>query len=231
MKTQPTYILGDHHSDHDDLIRALIRRGLRNCRLIHVGDGEEGYCEKWNDDTPAHLDQAFGKIGIEYMSIRGNHCNPHIFDGSVDFPKFKLIKDYTKLEIEGEVWLMVGGAVSIDRVNRIPGETWWVEEEMTLDESKAHAADVLVTHTGPSRTTPRNTAIVDHYARIEASLGTKTLKKELRDEAERHDRLYKIVKPKIWYHGHHHISATHQVGPCTIRQLAMAELVKHQPVK
>jgi hypothetical protein len=97
-----TYLLGDHHADDDDLIRALMRRGLRECRLIQVGDGEEGYPDSWDSETPERLDNAFASLDIEYLSIRGNHSNPHVFDGSVDLPNFRLISDYTRLEIDGE---------------------------------------------------------------------------------------------------------------------------------
>lgn len=133
------------------------------------------------------------------------------------------------LHINGESWLFVGGAVSIDRVNRIPGITWWAEEEMQLDETKAKPADVLVTHSGPTFTTPKKNDVVDHYAKLESAIGTTTLRRELRDEAKRHDQLFKLVKPKQWYHGHHHHSATHQIGDCTVRQLGIAELILHQP--
>lgn len=229
MKTQPTYILGDHHSNYDDLIRALLRRGLRQCRIIHVGDGEEGYLDHWDDETAGQLDHAFASLEIEYFSIRGNHSNPHVFDGSVVLPNFQLLPDYSRLEIDGETWLFVGGAISIDRLNREPGKTWWPEEEMTLDETRAQPADVLVTHTGPSWLTPPHREMVDYYAAAEADIGTNTLHRELHDEAARIDRLFELVRPRQWYYGHYHHSATHQHRGCIIRQLDMAELVRHTP--
>lgn len=231
MKTKPTYILGDHHSDHDDLIRALLRRGLRGCRIVHVGDGEEGYPAAWDGDTAERLDNAFASLDIEYISICGNHSNPHVFDGSVDLPNFKLIPDYSRLEIEGETWLFVGGAVSVNRLDREPGKTWWIGEEMILDETRAQPADVLVTHTGPSWLAPPRSDLVEYYAAAEAAIGTTTLRRELLDEAARHDRLFELVRPRRWYFGHHHHSATHYHDECTIRQLGLAELVRHHPVK
>jgi Calcineurin-like phosphoesterase len=152
--TIPTYLLGDHHSNYDDLIRALLRRGMRGVRIIHVGDGEEGYPDSWDSETPEQLDNAFASLDIEYLSIRGNHSNPHVFDGSVNLPNFKLLPDYARLEIDSESWLFVGGAISIDRLNRIPNETWWPEEEMVLREELSAKADVLVTHTGPTSSVP-----------------------------------------------------------------------------
>lgn len=227
MKAKPTYILGDHHSNYDDLIRALLRRGLRQCRIIHVGDGEEGYPDGWDEETPEQLDNAFASLEIEYLSIRGNHSNPHVFDGSIDFPNFKLLPDYSRLQIDGHTWLFVGGAVSVNRLDREPGKTWWIDEEMILDETRAQPADVLVTHTGPSWLVPPRSDLVDHYAAAEATIGTTTLRQELRDEAARHDRLFELVRPQRWYFGHHHHSATHNREGRTFRQLGVAELVRH----
>jgi hypothetical protein len=222
-----TYLLGDHHSNYDDLIRALLRRGLRHCRIIHVGDGEEGYPDSWDSETAEQLDNAFASLEIEYLSIRGNHSNPNVFDGSVILPNFKLLPDYTRLEIDNETWLLVGGAISVNRLDRIPNETWWVKEEMILDESRAQPSDVLVTHSSPSWTTPPSNELLRYYIESEAAIGTTSLRRELRDEAARHDRLFEIVQPRRWYHGHHHDSSEHQHGECNIRQLGLAELVRH----
>jgi len=231
MKAKPTYILGDHHADYDDLIRALIRRGLRGVRIIHVGDGEEGYPDSWDTDTSEQLDNAFACLEIEYLSIRGNHSNPHVFDGSVSLPNFKLLCDYTRLEIDGESWLFVGGAISINRLDRIPGKTWWIEEEMILNETLAQPADVLVTHSGPSWTVPPVSNFLLECIHYEEQIGCDTLPDELRDESARHDRLFELVRPRSWYHGHFHHSSTHLHGDCSIRQLDMAELVRHTPTR
>lgn len=57
------------------------------------------------------------------MSIRGINSNPHVLDGSVMLPNFKLRAHHTRLEINGESWLLVGGAVSINRIEREAGRT------------------------------------------------------------------------------------------------------------
>ena len=226
---KPTYLLGDHHSNYDDLLRALIRKGLRDVRLIHVGDGEEGYPDHWDSETAERLDNAFGSLDIEYLGIRGNHANPHVFDGSINLPSFKLIPDYTRLEINGESWLFVGGAISVNRIDRIHKENWWPEEEMVLKEDLALPSDVLVTHAGPSWTAPPISIFLLEYIHAEEEIGCDTLPDELRDEQSRHDRLFELVRPKWWYFGHYHHSATHHHEGCVIRQLDVAELVRHTP--
>lgn len=231
MKDKPTYVLGDHHSNYDDLLRAMLRKGLKNARIIHVGDGEEGYPDCWDEEMIDQLDNGFASLGIEYMSIRGNHSNPHVFDGSVMLPNFKLLADYTRLEINGESWLLVGEAISINRIDRELGRTWWAEEEMVLREDLAKPADVLVTHSGPSWLSPPANPLVEYYIRCEEAIGCSTLRQELADEQLRHDRLFELVKPRCWYFGHYHHRAIHKHEGCEIRQLDLADLALHVEVK
>jgi len=86
-------------------------------------------------------------------------------------PNFKLVPDYTRLEINGQSWLFVGGAVSINRIDREEGKTWWPNEDMVLREDLAIPSDVLVTHAGPSLANPTTNAMVRCYARFEEGMG------------------------------------------------------------
>jgi hypothetical protein len=222
-----TYLLGDHHTNYDELLRAMVRNGWKDARIVHVGDGEEGYPDRWDENTAKRLDQGFASLGIEYLSIRGNHANPHVFDGSIMLPNFKLLPDYSRLKIDGESWLFVGGAVSINRIEREVGKTWWVEETMVLRENLAKPADVLVTHAGPSWLSPPPNQLVEHYIRAEETVGCGTLQQELDEEQLQHDRLFELVKPRHWYYGHYHHRADHQHEGCTIKQLGLADVVLH----
>jgi hypothetical protein len=227
-RAMKTYLLGDHHTNYDDLLRAMLRKGWKNVRIVHVGDGEEGYPGSWDEDTAVRLDKGFAALGLEYLSIRGNHSNPHVFDGSIMLPNFKLLPDYSRLEINGESWLFVGGAVSINRIERELGKTWWVEEEMVLREDLAHPADVLVTHAGPSWLSPPPNLLVEGFIRSEEAIGCHSLRQELADEQLRHDRLFELVKPRHWYFGHYHQRADHQHEGCAIKQLGLADVVLHE---
>ena len=82
----------------------------------------EGHPDYWDEETVERVDNAFASLDIEYLTIRGNHSNPHVFDGSLNLPSFLLIPDYTRMEIDGQEWLSVGGAVSVNRSDRIEGQ-------------------------------------------------------------------------------------------------------------
>ncbi|MEO8614835.1 MAG: metallophosphoesterase [Luteolibacter sp.] len=224
---KPTYLLGDHHGDYEGLFEKLQERQIRNATVIHVGDGEEGY-PGWNMATAEAFNTRFAALGIEYLSIRGNHSNPHVFVGSTMLPNFKLLADYTRREINGQSWLFVGGAVSVNRIDRTAGKTWWPEEAFEFRPELARPADVLVTHSGPSWIGPscRN-PFVDSYCCAEAEFGRETLIQELRAERKAHENLFRAVKPRTWFFGHFHERAEKTRSGCRTRILDCHELVLH----
>jgi DNA repair exonuclease SbcCD nuclease subunit len=155
--------------------------------------------------------------------IRGNHDNPHWFDGGIDMTNLKLLPDYTFLTLEGKGILGVGGAVSIDRKPRInenesnirygsDKRCWWPGEKFVLDEDKLKdldpgTVDIVVTHTAPAFCWPRNdngfAPIVEDFARIDGKLKT-----ELLIERGKLNEMYQILNKNQsldkWFYGHFH---------------------------
>jgi len=225
---KPTYILGDHHGDYEAVFATLKERGIWDAMIIHVGDGGEGFPD-WRATTAESLDSRFAAFGIEYLSIRGNHSDPAFFDGRVMLPNFKLLRDYTSLHLNGKSWLLAGGAISIDRLDRLPGRSWWSGEGFELREDLAQHVDVLVTHSGPSWIGPscRN-ELVRACANAEAVFGCDTLIAELQAERRAHEKLFRLVTPKTWYLGHFHERAEKPYLGCRTRILDCCELILHQ---
>jgi len=225
---KPTYILGDHHGDYGAVFSILRERDIRDATIIHVGDGGEGFPD-WRPTTAGNLDRHFAALGIEYLSIRGNHSDPGFFDGKVMLPNFKLLPDYTTLHMNGQSWLLVGGAISIDRIDRVMGRTWWPGEPFELREDLAQHVDVLVTHSGPSWIGPgcRN-ELVRACCHAEAEFGCDTLIAELEAERKAHEKLFRLMKPKTWYLGHFHERAEKTYLACRTRILDCNELISHQ---
>jgi hypothetical protein len=110
-------------------------------------------------------------------------------------------------EWHDRTWLAVGGAVSPDKAARIPGISWWPQEEIT-DKQEAVIiagghADVLVSHDCPAgvrHTFPPPPAFWDYrdLARLEA-------------HRERLQRIVDAVQPRWIIHGHLHIAYSRQV--------------------
>ena len=224
----PVYMLGDNHGFYGEIYDILEQRKIRDSVIIHVGDGEEG-CENWSDDGVRYANSRFQEVGVEYLSIRGNHSNPALFDGSVNHSHFKLLPDYTRLLINGQSWLLIGGAISINRMDLIPGVDWWRDERFVLRKDLIASADVLVTHSGPSWIGPtcRN-EFVQIFADSEMERGIDLID-ELEIERQLHDRLFEAVRPRHWYLGHFHHSETLINMGCTTRILSVCELHHHHP--
>lgn len=223
----PVYVLGDNHGFYGEIYDLLEERNIRDSVVIHVGDGEEG-CEDWSDAGVHYANSRFQACGVEYLSIRGNHSNPALFDGSVNHSHFKLLPDYTRLLINGQSWLFIGGAISINRMDLIPGVDWWRDERFVLHKDLIAAADVLVTHSGPSWIGPpcRN-EFVQIFADSEMERGIDLID-ELEIERTLHDRLFEAVRPRHWYLGHFHRSEVKIHKGCQARILGVCELHLHE---
>jgi hypothetical protein len=225
---RPVYVLGDNHGFYGEIYDLVAERNLRGSVIIHVGDGDEGG-EDWTDDGVRYANTRFQEFDVEYLSIRGNHSNPALFDGSVNHSHFKLIPDYTQLLINGQSWLLIGGAISINRIDLVPGVDWWSDERFVLRKDLIAAADVLVTHSGPSWIGPPcKNPFVQIFADSEMERGIDLID-ELEIERRLHDHLFNIVRPKHWYLGHFHHSETKTHKGCKGRILGVCELYQHHP--
>lgn len=105
----------------------------------------------------------------------------------------------------------VGGATSIDKDDRLPGVSWWPEEELTEAEAE-HAktlgpVDVLFTHDGPPDV-PFTFLIPDARSEI---------------HRQRIGDVARILCPRCWLHGHYHAHAEyvfrHSIGWCVVKSL------------
>lgn len=228
---KPVYILGDLHGYFGTLLHIIDEKGIENCHLICVGDLGIGF--KYNSDGELsgmiQLDKAFKDKNIEFMSIRGNHDDPWYWGigkngHKVDYPNFKLLHDYTKMDINGEKFLFVGGGISIDRSVRRPGYSYWDNETFILDESKVSECDVLITHSGPNWIGPHDKTGIEGWCKRDEKLWDECTKERLD-----HNRLYELAKPKKAYLGHFHRYQTNEVGGCRTTILDELQIVEHRP--
>lgn len=223
---QPIYLLGDHHGYIESVFDRADEHAISNAVILHVGDGEEGI-DFWHEHFQC-MNEEFAKRDLLYLGMRGNHCDPSFFDGRVDFSHFKLVPDYTRLTVGKTSWLLVGGAISIDRQDRKNGLDWWPEEKFRLCRDLATPADVLVTHSGPRWIgPPSSNDFVDIYAQGESEMHDTDLIGELETERMLHEALFRLVRPKHWYLGHFHQSQVLRHQGCLIRLLTMHEMHLH----
>lgn len=203
------YLLGDIHGNWRKLLAKIEKYEIHDCTIICVGDVGFGY-PRFDTNLASFLDEKLQHRNIKFLAIRGNHDDPTFFDGKrVNLPFMKLLPDYTRLEVNGENWLLIGGAVSIDRSFNVQGISWWAGEEFDFNPEKIGdgPVDVLITHTGPNWLGPNTCdGIVKVCVDREKALGRETLWGELQDERAKMDKLVDIVKPKKLFFGHFHRS-------------------------
>jgi UDP-2,3-diacylglucosamine pyrophosphatase LpxH len=220
---KPIYIIGDNHGKYDVMFRFIEAYEIKDCILIHVGDGGEGFVpydkqmRQFN-----HYNDQFKSKEIEYLSIRGNHSDPAYFDGSVNLSHFKLLPDYHTQIINGEKFLFVGGAISIDRKIRKEGFSYWENEPFVLDKSKIEECDVLITHSAPTWLGPFDKKGILSWCEKDEFLWRDCLK-----EREDHDILFELAKPKKSYAGHFHQRFSVDINGCRAKILAELEIIPH----
>lgn len=232
MEIRPIYIIGDIHRNFGTLIDIIEKRDLRDCYLICVGDLGIGfqYGSEGELNGIIQMESIFSKRDLIFISIRGNHDDPWYWGigknpWTVDYPNFKLIKDYTTLELNGEKFLFVGGAISVDRRIRRPGYSYWVDEVFVLDESKIVECDVLITHSAPNWIGPSGKSPIQGWLDKDAPLWD-----ELVVERAKHDTLYKLAKPKKAYMGHFHEWYAVEFNGCYATILNdQFQIIQHQP--
>lgn len=216
------FLVGDTHGNNNHLFRMIDEYEIRDCLIVHCGDGGEmGEHRKLIKEFKL-LNNRFKKGGINYVSVRGNHSNPRYFDGSINLSNFELIPDYTYRQINGLTFLFIGGALSIDRLDRKEGISYWKDEIFVLKpELLTQTCDVLVTHSAPSWIGPNDKEGIAYWCQRD-----ETLWEECQEERRLHDELFEIVKPRFSYHGHYHSHYFRVYNGCKARILAELEMVE-----
>jgi hypothetical protein len=223
---KPVYLIGDIHGEFIALKKALIHYDIRDCYLFCVGDlgigfqhpnrGELGACKMLND--------FFAERDIYFASIRGNHDDPQYFNGpkQILLSNFKLLSDYHSETINDQIFLFIGGAISVDRTTRIPEKSYWPNENFIYDESRIVECDVLVTHSAPQYIGPNDKTGIKYWCEVDKKLWDECL-----TERHYHDKLLAACKPKAHYCGHFHVSDSVEKDGCISRILDILEIKEH----
>lgn len=200
-----TRLIGDVHGKFD-----RYKKIIAGCeRSIQVGDMGVGFRNRHGEvkNNPPH----YAMVRGDHRFIRGNHDNPAECRKHSQF-----IADGT---VENDV-MFVGGAVSIDKVYRTEGISWWPDEELSaaelnqiVDVYAVVKPRVMITHECPE-------SVAEIICRRMPS--SKLDPRFASRTRQAFQSMLEIHQPESWWHGHWHLSIDHVVNGT--RFICLAEL-------
>ncbi|QJB33834.1 metallophosphoesterase [Chitinophaga oryzae] len=228
-------IIGDLHGGYPELLSRIKKFKLEKTTFIQVGDWGLGFQPVSHDlKALSQIDSFMRSSGNQLLIIRGNHDNKWFWDQGHTFglQHIQLVKDYTVMEIAQQRVLFVGGGISIDRLNRTAGKTYWPDEELVYDEALLHAScqagvDIVISHIAPREIWPYTyNEVVQHFIAKELSNGH-DLAADLENERQLMSRIYHKAAAAgchSWYYGHYHESHTEEKNGIAFRCVSVMEL-------
>jgi hypothetical protein len=207
------YCIGDTHGlqiAYDTLRNFIIKYNIANSLFIQVGDFGIGFNPIADEDHLESINDILKRDNNELYVIRGNHDNPKYFNGEYIRDTIKLLKDYTILD---DNTLLIGGAISIDRLNRVEGVSYWKDEKLIYNDmvQTFTGIEYVITHTCPSFLQSSKAANDLQFFKMMCN-NIPSLYNKLINECQEertimttiYDELSLNNKLKKWYYGHFH---------------------------
>ena len=210
------YLTGDTHGSFERIAHFCARMNTKSSDiLIILGDAGINFYGGWRDQKKKEF---ISTLPITLFCIHGNHeQRPATIPSYTEiewqggtayieaqFPSILFAKDGEVYNLNGMQAIAIGGAFSIDWMYRIPGRSWWPDEQPSkeikaLVERKLEAlgwkVDVVLSHTVPLKYEPVEVFLTG----IDQSKVDKTTEEWL-------DSIEGRLHYGKWYSGHYHTS-------------------------
>lgn len=203
-------IIGDVHGQADKYFKIVQEAHKQNIQTIQIGD--LGF-----KDTYKKLQYKFEHYKIpseKHVAILGNHDD---YDSP---PKFSLTSygNFTKFDVP---FFYVRGAYSIDWRSRVPGVSWWANEEIDIQQSwacvdlyKKVRPEVVISHDCP---------LSVYFFLMSHHYADKSRTNQLLSA------MFDLHKPKFWFFGHHHMDKQFKFAGTTftcLNELSVIQIKK-----
>ena len=224
--TNRVYVLGDVHGNYQALPR-LIPKLEQGSTVIQIGDYGMGFGHPVKQNRiQENVNGLLMKHDIKLYVMRGNHDDPKYFKSTFvsPWPNITFLEDYTTLILNGKKFLAVGGAISIDREDRVEGISYWEDEAFVLRpdyETLPTDYDVLLCHSAPLCAPPTGFSKIRYYL-----MNDVPLEQDLINERTAIEKLYDHLKPAKFYYGHFHESLTTFIDNRLLRCVDIDEFVE-----
>lgn len=219
-------IIGDTHGNFDNLNSLLERENPDVCistgdfgywptfqksereleYLLNGDGGSVSFHKNWRNTSSNKIDSLILPENCKFYFIAGNHEHLDALDFLIKDQKYPEILEIRKnlfycptgsyLEIDGRIYLFMGGADSIDKMNRIEGISWFRQEVLREKDfykinKSLEKIDVLISHTA-------STGIIETDF-------SKFINIYNRDSTWRIlEEVYNVYRPKEHYFSHWH---------------------------
>jgi hypothetical protein len=177
---------------------SLIKKPLYS---IQLGDFNFTY------DTLKNVDPLYHRV------LKGNHDNYDM----TDYPHF--LGDYGVYSVGGYNFFFIRGGYSVDKEWRMPGVTWWEQEELNYQQAQDCISlysqvlpDYVISHDAPYIC--HGYGIITNKWKLNLSFTTKLLQE-----------LYNIHQPSEWAFGHYHVTKNFTVGLTHFHALAELDYI------
>lgn len=234
-------LLGDTHGNLSVIYDYVEKLDLQHITIIQVGDFGYGF----TDYILQLLNDFLKPRNINLIINRGNHDNyyshfPKL--GKAEFTKklsnIIFLKDFDVLDWCGKKILCIGGATSIDRIDREVNVNYWNQEAIAYDKIKffneantfqeymfnyyTQNVDIVISHTSPMLFHPylKLSLLDNRYSKDE------DLKSDLDKESIFLNKMITTIKPKQWIVGHFHQSVNFIVYDTKCRVLGINEMIE-----
>ena len=198
------YITGDTHGDFDyKKLLALKEKNLSYCDYLIIC-GDAGIC--WSSDTLQYFIDLYRDIGCTILFIDGNHENFEMLNQfplveylgammhQIDEHIFHILRGEI-MTIDNKTFLCIGGAVSIDKMYRIPYVSWWPEEEIT-----SHDIDNAICNL--EKANNKVDYVITHCVDTPTVVGSFFFRRDVCTDWL--NFVDKVVDYKHWFFGHYH---------------------------
>lgn len=212
---------GDWHGNGAWAQKCIHHARKQHCDVI-VHAGDFGW---WRDDILdthnylRHVQRQLVACGITLYWVDGNHEDHDKIQEWLDatdgqpwsdkrYPNIVHLPRGFRWQWWGQTWLAMGGAHSVDRLQRTPGKSWWDGEHITeaqIDRAiMGGPADVMVCHDCPD-----GVQIPGIHAdeKLNAEQSFWPLSEIIASNVNRMKlrRVCDIARPKVLWHGHYHV--------------------------
>lgn len=205
-----TYILGDIHGNLRPIEQWLREYAKSGDVLIQAGDFGVGFLHPKKIESLANK---LSEAGCRCLVVQGNHDDPKYFKENVVYQNgaLEFLPPSSYRNIGNKGFLFLGGAISVDRLQRLEGVSWWRDEVFVLDKEfleSVEGVDYIIAHTCPAIATPiysHKNDIVSYFSQWDTAL-IGDLQEEQKNIAEAISIVSNKNTIKRFIHGHFHLS-------------------------